>query len=611
MIGFNPLYAATLLAMSGPQPTLDMGFTSGYLRPDVTYASSTNKTMFDSQGRLVWAPANLMRNSGNPTGAGWGVARSSVALVPGVSSPVDAVYSLTEDTTATNSHAITQTLLSAFVLGASYTLSGYFKADSRQFVGLLLPTGAFAGAAPQYFDLVTGAIGASASGFSAGISNAGGGWWRCWVTGTCTTAATGACIVYLSTGLTGGDNVYTGDGVSDILMSACQVERTGVDSPKSYVQSLATEYYGPRIEYDPVTLTVRGLLTEEARTNLVAFSRDYSVINWSKTDVTVSAGPSINGDNSGSEITEGSSGTSLMHTGMAITANTILTGSFVAKSAGASPVTWVRVLLADTTGANGAKCWFNVATGALGGITLVGLGASATSAVFPLGNGYYRIVVTCIVDTTSTTGRLHINSAVANSSDARQANATYYLDHAQGEHAPRVSSIIPTSGATATRNAETNTVPTAGWYAESGTFVVEFVPSTDSVNNRRLFLVAQAAGYTDVNGLLYSSLRKAQNITNAAGGASDFGASTVTTGTDFTVNKAAMMFDGANCRNVLNGGAVTVDAARTIPTPGLAVKMWINGYSTGVNNSMNGWIRRIRFFPKFNFTDAELQALTA
>jgi hypothetical protein len=52
-----------------------------------------------------------------------------------------------------------------------------------------------------------------------------------------------------------------------IRISQPQLE-IGVSSPTAYKPTTGTAFYGPRFDHDPVTLQSRGLLIEEARTNL-------------------------------------------------------------------------------------------------------------------------------------------------------------------------------------------------------------------------------------------------------------------------------------------------------------------------------------------------------
>ncbi len=78
------------------------------------------------------------------------------------------------------------------------------------------------------------------------------------------------------------------DNFADLITFTRASAGTYVGSD-GYIASTAVDV--PRIDYDPVTLVVKGLLVEEARTNLVTYSEDFTDASWTKlnsvvTDVT-------------------------------------------------------------------------------------------------------------------------------------------------------------------------------------------------------------------------------------------------------------------------------------------------------------------------------------
>jgi len=118
------------------------------------------------------------------------------------------------------------------------------------------------------FNLLTGVVSNLSAGVTATAADAGNGWWRLSVTRT-SSSGTGRIVAYL---LNAGTTTYTGDGTSGIYIFGAQLSDSASVDPYVYQPVAAptsTAYYGPRFDYDPVTLQPKGLLIEEQRTNLL------------------------------------------------------------------------------------------------------------------------------------------------------------------------------------------------------------------------------------------------------------------------------------------------------------------------------------------------------
>jgi hypothetical protein len=88
------------------------------------------------------------------------------------------------------------------------------------------------------------------------------------------TSSYGGNATYKTIGVSTANNVflYTGDGTSGIYIFGAQLSDSASVDPYVYQPVAAptsTAYYGPRFDYDPVTLAPKGLLIEEQRTNLL------------------------------------------------------------------------------------------------------------------------------------------------------------------------------------------------------------------------------------------------------------------------------------------------------------------------------------------------------
>jgi hypothetical protein len=171
---------------------------------------------------------------------------------------------LVEDT-ANSMHRLLPGVAVPLLTGTAYAYSVYAKAAERSICSVV--NNVLLGAT---FDLATGQVTSVTSGFTASIESVGNGWYRLGVVELSTININGRLSVALvSTGTT---TTYTGDGTSGIYIFGAQLSDSASVDPYVYnpvAAPASTAYYGPRFDYDPVTLAPKGLLIEEQRTQLL------------------------------------------------------------------------------------------------------------------------------------------------------------------------------------------------------------------------------------------------------------------------------------------------------------------------------------------------------
>lgn len=364
----------------------------------------------------------------------------------------------------------------------------------------------------------------------------------------------------------------------------------------------------PRFDYDPVTLAPRGLLIEEARTNTLLQSRDMTQAAWVKTDVTPTRNQvGIDGvANTATLLTEGSAGTGITsQDGSAVTAGSTITASFVLKRGNTD---WVRVGATGGGFTNGGEGWFNLSTGAKGTSNNRGTGTITSTTITQLADGWYRCTVTTLPDATYTVPKLFVMSATANGSATRVSGATYIVDCAQLEVGAFATSYIPTTGASATRNADVATMTGtnfSSWYnATTGSLFVEFDrPAISSVSLAYNQIITAISGATAVSeGLIFlcGSGTPAQQRFDVYTTSVSQAQISLGSGTAGTIYKSAAAFAANDFSAASNGVLGTPDTSGNMPT----VDRLIIGQS-GVAH-----IRRIAYYPR-RLSNAELQAITS
>jgi hypothetical protein len=390
---------------------------------------------------------------------------------------------------------------------------------------------------------------------------------------------------------------YTGDGNSGVYIYGAMLSNSASLDPYVPTPGAApssTAYYGPRFDYDPVTLLPRGLLVEEARTNSLTYSNTFSNAVWIKENLTIAQNvTSPEGPSTGWTATNDA--TNAQHriyfdflssfTGMRSIYVKAGTASFVGLS---------------NSGTDGTV--FDLSTG----LKVADYG-SAVGTIQNAGNGWYRVSILpsamnryLIVNIGETAGQAIPGTSYVGT------GKTVLLYGAQLEAGAFATSYIPTIASTVTRSADVATITGSlfsQWYNQpAGGFVVEGDYAA-RINWRR-FLTADDAAASGTNRIIINGDQDQQLlVTN--GGVNQASLTAGTAPAANIVTKIASTYALDNFAAVRDGGTVATDTSGTIPTVNrLNIGLHPNG-----SEYLNGHIRSIRYVP-VRAADFQLQQVT-
>jgi hypothetical protein len=581
-----------------------LDFTNPVLDPRITFSRGTGATLVDSTGRITYAPNNLVQRSEEFTNAYWikldVTATADVTTAPNGTATADKFI-------ATNTASTRRLLYANATLSAGLSIfSFYAKAAEYSLVRTVDSAGGSRWFAS--FDLTSGTVVGGTTGgaqfVSASISAVGDGWYRCWVVFNAAAGAGAIGMVGYPAGATLDQFgvLYAGNGVSGTFFWGAQLEQvTYQTTPGTYNATTSAAYYGPRFDYDPVTLAPRGLLIEEARTNLLTYSEQFDNAAWVKQNTTVTANATASPDGTTNADTVVSNATSGRHT---------IDNTVAGAAAGATYTVSIYVKKGTQRycifGDAGDSLWrlitFDFDTQTITGTTNV-TSSSATAA----GNGWFRLIVTA---TRAVIGNYQIFVGFSNASTnalpptyVGSTSDTFYAYGAQLEAGAFATSYIPTVASTVSRSADVATMTGTNfstWYNQSeGTFVVASAPY--SAGN---FTSASATDGSTNNRVQVTSSNTIQFLVGTGGvvqaildaGTVNGGATNLTAGA-YRINDFAAS---------INGSAVATDTSGTIPT----VTRLDVGNLSGFAEFLNGHIRAIAYY-NTRLPNTQLQTLTA
>ena len=372
----------------------------------------------------------------------------------------------------------------------------------------------------------------------------------------------------------------------------------------------------PRFDYDPVTLAPRGLLIEEARTNSITYSDDWSNAAWSKGGLTISANATAspdgtaNADKLAEDTSVGTHGvTSALVTKAAVA--TTYTYSIYVKAA---ERTAVQLRIADAAAsANRVICDANLATQTVT-TSVGGTFTNASATITNAANGWFRVTLT---GTTSTETGLFCIAFLANPAGTISytgvTGSGAYLYGAQLEAGAFATSYIPTVASTVTRSADVATMTGtnfSSWYNQpAGTFVADFSRFGFDAVAGSVILTQADDGTTNNRVALRLNSRVADasaQATIVSGGSVlvNAGAGTLASMANRIV-RATLAYQVGTPAVGRDGSVGDVAAVASLPT----VNQLSIGQGAGAA-AVNGHMRTIAYF-NTRLPNAQLQTLTA
>lgn len=488
---------------------------------------------------------------------------------------------LCEDAAVTTTHWVFQSITT---IAATYTVSEVMKAGERTWA-LIRIRDSSGNDRFAWFNLAAGTIGSVQTNLTASMVSLGSGWYRCSVTVSAAVAAANPCVFGPVTG--DGVATYTGDGSSGIYIADAQL--TPGYLPLAVTETTSAAVYGPRFDYDPVTKVARGLLIEEQRANLLLQSNDFQT-SWSPTNITRTPNSILSPEGvvNGVKIEATATATAILYQQITATSTFASLSVYVKQGTGATT--------ANTFGIRNFTTAINLVFGNLNystGVFTYTVGSTGV-VIRNAGNGWWRVEIS--VSAGITAGDL-IGGYVGLTGGVATAGDFLYAYGAQLEAGAFATSYIPTVGSTATRNADSATIPAGTWYnTAAGTWY--FNGETQTFPR---YLIVDNSG----------TAKYPMYVHSAAGGIGNFDGTNLTlTGNNTTARttfKAATTYSGSIATAVLNGGTVATGtyngAFSTIATFKL-------GGATGAGGEIDGHIQSIRFYPTA-LSSVSQQSITA
>jgi len=405
-------------------------------------------------------------------------------------------------------------------------------------------------------------------------------------------------LIYVHDGLNTDIAINAGSGTS-LVVDNVSVKEVLFDQPDGTLTLFEHPNNVPRVEYDADSNRL-GLLVEEARTNLVTYSEDFS--NWGNIRSTTNGNTAVSPD--GTLTADALVGTAVsddhaVETSITTTAQPYTFSAFIKAGDKSFARLWQTndSILAD----------FDLTNLTVGHT----FGSPTATTIEDVGNGWRRCSITMTPTAGTRTFRIY---ALEGDNDkvylGDGSTEDIYIWGAQVEAGSFPTSYIKTTGSTATRSADVASIPVAdfGYNQSAGTVLVEAsVLNDQNANDRRILEISD--GTTSNFFSVYQDVSAGENISiaNQSGGSLTANFDTGFTITEGSTFKAVATLKDNDVAASVNGGSITSDTSTAISSALSEVNV---GYLGGGTQQLNGHIKSIKYYPR-RLSNAQLVELTS
>jgi len=367
-----------------------------------------------------------------------------------------------------------------------------------------------------------------------------------------------------------------------------------------------------RFDYNPSTLIARGLLIEEARTNLALRSTDFGT-TWALFNATVAVDQVTAPDGTvAADKLKEDNATAVHYTSqnVTITAGATYTVSLFAKQA---EDRYLQIGF-DSGSSNGGYATFDLQAGTVTQSANKGTGSGIAASIQAINNSWYRLIVTTVVDASSTAGRMFVvlsNSATpgfAPSYLGTTGNGAYVWG-AQIEAGAFATSYIATAAASVTRAADVASITganfTSFWNATQGTIVAN-VAKSSAATVGYAFVVSDGTGSNRQRVFLNTDNNQYATVTT--GGVEQLTGTNLNLGSwaANTAKKVTIAYQANNFAGTSGGAAPATDSTVNLPT---VDRLYLGQNENGTGSYLNGWISSLQIYP-VGLTSTQIQTLS-
>lgn len=608
VVGASGLPTTGTLSSKRRSGFITLGASTAFIRPLIATTVANGATV-DFTIRIGWPQLVRGAVAGDPVPT-YGTARAVMYAAPDRSLTADKFA----ESAGTGPKQLYQS--ASWVSGTRYAWSIYARAAERSFLyfyggSVVFPAGGVEG----YVNLNTGAVSNVGANCVITATNVGNGWWRCCIFATAGATASNPGIDIRISANGSDSGSYTGDGTSGIYVWGAQQSNSASLDAYTYNPVAAPSnaaYYGHRLEYDPTTLAWRGLLIEEQRTNLILNSQNITLTTWgSNGNVTanVNSGVSPDGTQNATAVMETT--TNNTHTigqTFNITANTSYAASIYLKANGRDQA----IVYYGMTGTPFTRIGIrvNLSTGLFVNSDIGTPSSVTVRSLTPVGNGWYRVVIAGIAETTTTAGLLEIrfyNGTTTNY--AGDPTKGMFVWGGQVEAGAFATSYVPTTTTALTRSADVALMQGANfsnWYNPvEGTLFAEFGPYENGGATKN-FGIVQIDDGTSNNMIRFFAGSTVSPVFQVTAGAATQAYLSSETIANTSISKISGAYKTDDFARSVNGTAATTDTAGSVPP---VTRMIFGMGSIGVNE-LNGYLRSFSYYPS-RLPNATLRALTS